>query len=344
MSRRRLSVPKRHCAACLLALSVGSAGQLLAAAPPAPAARPGAAPAATAPAPAENTGFHDEVAVGFVLVPAVVRTRSGYVNDLKRNDFRVFVDGKPVAVESFDRGTDAPVSLVFLQDLSGSMGIAEKLDASREAVRFFLDQQKPGDQFALASFSGDLVQVDVPFTADPQPLREAVSAWEASGTTALNDAVAWLPEITAEQMSFKRAAILITDGVDNRSTMTPQQARDAVRKAELPVYVLGLDAGSPYVLGEDGKKVWRLADTLNLLAVLTGGRYYPVNGPYDMKEACAAIAEDLRHQYVLGFSTSNSGASGYHSLRVEVAGRSRTVMFRRGYRGGPPLAAAAPAK
>ena len=334
MARRRSTVPKRHCVACLLALSVGSAGQLLAAAPSTPAPRPGATPAATAPAPAENTGFHDEVAVGFVLVPAVVRTRSGYVNDLKKNDFHVFVDGKPVTVESFDRGTDAPVSLVFLQDLSGSMGIAEKLDASREAVRYFLDQQKPGDQFALASFSGDLVQVDVPFTNDPQPLREAVSAWEASGTTALNDAVAWLPEITAEQMSFKRAAILITDGVDNRSTMTPEQAREAVRKAELPVYVLG----------EDGKKVWRLADTLNLLAVLTGGRYYPVNGPYDMKEACAAIAEDLRHQYVLGFSTSNAGTPGYHSLRVEVAGRSRTVMFRRGYRGGPPLAAAAPAK
>lgn len=306
-----------------------------------------AAPAAdtpTAPEVAARSGFSDQVSVGFVLVPTVVRTKGGYVNDLEKGDFRLLVDGHTVPIESFEHGAGAPVSLVFLQDLSGSMGVAEKLDASREAVRFFLDQQRTGDQFALASFSGDLVQVDVPFTSDPEPLREAVSAWEASGTTALNDAVAWLPEITAQQLSLKRAAILITDGVDNRSTMTAEQARDAVRKAELPVYVLGLDAGNPYVLGADGKKMWRLADTLNLLAALTGGRYYPIDGPYAMKEACAAIAEDLRHQYVLGFSTGGPGSDGFHSVSVQVGGRSRTVSSRRGYRGPAPLPAAAPAK
>jgi len=291
------------------------------------------------------SSFHDEVSVGFVLIPTVVRSKGGYINDLEKSAFRLFVDGKQVPIESFERGSDSPVSVVFLQDLSGSMGTAEKLEASQQAVLYFLDQQRPGDQYAIASFSGDLVQVDVPFTDDPQPLRESVAAWEASGTTAINDAVAWLPEIAAEQMSFKRAAILITDGVDNKSTMTAEQARDAVRKAELPVYVLGLDAGSPYQLGEDGKKVWKLADTLNLLAALTGGRYYPIDGPYAMKEACAAIAEDLRHQYVLGFSTRGSeGTSGYHSVRVQVGSRSQTVSYRRGYRGATPLAAAAPAK
>lgn len=323
---------------------------LLALAWPGAAAAPAAGQTSPAPAPSAagsgaQTSFHEEVSVGYVLVPTVVRTKGGYVNDLERSDFKLFVDGRQVPIESFERGAGSPVSVVFLQDLSGSMGTADKLEASRQAVLFFVDQQKPGDQFALASFSGDLVQVDVPFTNDPQPLREAVAAWDASGTTAINDAVAWLPEIAAEQMSFKRAAILITDGVDNRSSMTAEQARDAVRRAELPVYVLGLDAGNPYALGEDGKKIWRLADTLNLLAALTGGRYYPIDGPYAMKEACAAIADDLRHQYVLGFSTRGSeSAKSYHSVRVEVGSRSQTVSFRRGYRGAAPAAAAAPAK
>jgi len=341
MHDRRENAPKRQTA--LGGVTLAALLWAIPAAAVAPPAQP--APPPLAETVQAQSGFREEVSVGFVLVPTVVRGRGGYVNDLTKNDFRLFVDGKQVPIESFERGSDSPVSVVFLQDLSGSMGTAEKLEASREAVLYFLDQQRPGDQYAIASFSGDLVQVDVPFTSDPQPLRESVAAWEASGTTAINDAVAWLPEIAAEQMSFKRAAILITDGVDNKSTMTAEQARDAVRKAELPVYVLGLDAGSPYVLGADGKKVWRLADTLNLLAALTGGRYYPIDGPYAMKEACAAIAEDLRHQYVLGFSTRGSDVtSGYHSLRVEVGSRSQTVSFRRGYRGATPMAAAAPAK
>jgi len=342
MHNRRANAPKRQIVLRRLVLAgLFSSFPAIAATPP-PATAPAAPPAETVQA---QSGFREEVSVGFVLVPTVVRTKGGYVNDLEKEDFRLFVDGARVPIESFERGSGSPVSLVFLQDLSGSMGVASKLEASRMAVTYFLDQQQAGDQYAIASFSGDLVQVDVPFTSDPQPLRESVAAWEASGTTAINNAVAWLPEIAAEQMSFKRAAILITDGVDNKSSMTAEQARDAVRKAELPVYVLGLDAGSPYVLGEDGKKVWKLADTLNLLAALTGGRYYPIDGPYAMKEACAAIADDLRHQYVLGFSTRGSeGTRAYHSVRVEVGTRSQTVSFRRGYRGSTPSAAAAAAK
>lgn len=294
---------------------------------------------AAAPAAAQTSGgatFGESVAVGYVLVPVVVRTKGGYINNLIQKDFRLFVDGKQVPIESFESGHDAPVSLVFLQDLSGSMGENGKLEGSREAVRYFLDQAKPGDEFAIATFAGDLVQVDVPFTADLSAPREDIARWEAYGTTALHDAVAWLPEIVLDRASLKRAAVLITDGVDNQSTIPPDQARELVRKAELPVYVLGLDAGSPYELGEDGKKLSRFADTLNLLASLSGGKYYPIGGPYELKEACAAIAEDLRHQYVLGFSTGGGAPSAYHTLRVEVGGKQRALSFRRSYRGPAP--------
>ncbi len=105
--------------------------------------------------------------------------------------------------------------MVFLQDLSGSMGTGYKLAASREAARYFFDEARTGDEFALASFGAGSVQVDVPFTQDIEAAREAVSSWEAWGTTALQDAVAWLPEITLEKTSIKRAAIVVTDGLDN---------------------------------------------------------------------------------------------------------------------------------
>jgi Ca-activated chloride channel homolog len=293
--------------------------------------------AQTAPEPeAPQARFYDtEEAVGWVMVPVVVRDRDGYRNDLEAKDFRLFVDDRPVRIESFETGDQAPVSVVFLQDVSGSMATGGKLDASRDAISYFLEQARPGDEFALASFGGGSVEVDVPFTQDVAAAREAMATWEGYGTTALQDAVAWLPDLTVERESLKRAAILITDGLDNASTIAPEAARNLVRQAELPVYVLGLDAGSAYRLDSHGKKVYRLADMLNLLAALSGGRYYPVSGPYDLKEACAEVFADLRHQYVLGFSTAGRGAPKYHKLRVEVAGRGQKVLsFRRGYQGG----------
>jgi Ca-activated chloride channel family protein len=297
------------------------------------------AAAAQTPAPPKAV-FEEQLEVAWVLVPVVVRSPEGYVKGLDAKDFRLFVDDRPVAIGSFETGAQAPVSLVHLQDLSGSMGTAGKLEASRAALEYLLEQARPGDEFAVASFAGDQVQVEVPFTAELDAVREAATAWEAYGTTALHDAVAWLPRIHTGSASLKRAAVLITDGVDNASSFRPPQARDIVRRAELPVYVLGMGTGSPYRLDAGGDKIYRFADVLNLLAHQTGGQYHPIDGPDDLKEACAAIAEDLRHQYVLGFSTAGNRPR-YRRLRVQVDGRGRrTLSFRRGYQGGPPLGSA----
>ena len=81
--------------------------------------------------------------------------------------------------------------------------------------------------------------------------------------------------------------------------------------------------------------MYRYADVLSLLAVTTGGRYYPIANHEDLQKALAAILDDLRHQYVLGFSTGD-GPARQRSLKVEVKAGDRTVLFRRGYKGPPP--------
>jgi Ca-activated chloride channel family protein len=283
--------------------------------------------------------FQDTLAVNNVLVPVLVRTRGGYANHLEAKDFRLSVDGRPVPIESFDQNTEAPTSLVFLQDLSGSMGTGNKIEVSREVVRYFLGHALAGDEFALATFASGHGEVEVPFTADREAVLDAVSRWQGWGTTALHDAVAWIPDISAEGHNSRRFAILVTDGIDNASSLTPEAARAIVRAAQVPVYVLGLGSGSPYELTAEGKKVYRYADVLNLLAGATGGRYFPIARSADLPKALKAIAEDLRHQYVLGFST-REGARSYRRLRVEVKakglGDRTTVVFRRGYKGPPP--------
>lgn len=294
-------------------------------------------PAPPAAAPADS--FQDQVSVGYVLVPVVVRSGAGFAKDLGQKDFQLEVEGKPVAIESFEKRSDAPASIVLLQDLSGSMANGGKLEESREALRFFLDQSLPGDEFSIATFASDLFDIEVPFTKDQSALREASATWRAYGTTALHDAVSRLPSISLEGRNPKRFALLITDGVDNASRITPEAARAIVQEAHLPTYVLGLDAGNPYELNDAGKKIYRYADVLSLLAAVTGGRYYPISNHEDLRKALAEILDDVRHQYVLGFSTGD-GAVKFRSLTVEVkkSRDRRPVVFRRGYKGSPPAA------
>src|SRR5436305_1311708 len=192
---------------------------LLAAGAPVPAKS-----APTAPPAAPSAAFGEEVSVGWVTVPVVVRNGAGYVKNLDKEDFRLLVDGRRVEVESFERRSDAPASVVFLQDLSGSMEGA-KLDLSREVVRYFLDQSHPGDEFAIATFASGTTQVEVPFTADVSALREEVDTWQAYGTTSLHDAVSRMPAISNQGHNPKRFAIVISDGVDNASRITPAAAR-----------------------------------------------------------------------------------------------------------------------
>jgi Ca-activated chloride channel family protein len=278
--------------------------------------------------------FEEEVSVGYVLVPLVVRSGAGYADRLDEDDFRLLVDGKPVKFDSFERRADAPASIVFLQDLSGSMD-GTSLQASQQAVQFFLDKSLKGDEFAIATFASDAGQVEVPYTSEMSVLRESVANWKAWGTTAIHDAVAWVPNISAEGRNPKRFAVLITDGIDNASKFTPEQAREIVRQAQLPVYVIGLGTGNPYELSETGEKIYRYADVLNLLASVSGGRYYAISNQVDLQEALVAIHDDLRHQYVLGFATGE-GNSRQRDVKVEVKSGGRTVLFRRGYKGPPP--------
>lgn len=285
--------------------------------------------------------LQDHVQVGYVYVPIVVRSQDGYVRDLKRNEFQLLVDGRPTAFDSFETGATAPISLVILQDLSGSMANGGKLAASRMAVRYLLDHARQGDEFSLVWFAGGVFQIDVPFTTDLGALRAALDSWEAYGKTALQDAVSKLPRVLHERPGVKRAALLITDGVDNASSIDAEQARQLVRAAELPVYVLGLGAG-PEVKKEeeaDSAQAYRIADMLGLLASLTGGRYHVLSEPDALSLACAEVLEDLRHQYVLGFTIGGSGVAREHRLDVVVSGRrKRAVSFRHGYFGLEPEA------
>ncbi|MGD2115719.1 MAG: VWA domain-containing protein [Acidobacteriota bacterium] len=330
-------------------------------------ARPGDRPAAQPPADPAPPTFEETVSVSWVLVPVVVLTDDGYARGLGRDDFRLWVDGRRVPIRELDLGSDAPLSVVWLQDLSGSMANSAKLDASRRAFAAFLDAVRPGDEISAASFAGGRVQVEVPFTDSVETLREAMDLWRGYGTTAIHDAVSLLPELSAEGRSGKRVAVLVTDGQDNASRISPAQAVDLVRRARLPVYVIGLSASDPASRGTEDE-VYRYADLLRSLAEATGGRYFELSTtgvgealrgsagsgrggvPRDRRErleridhTVTGILEDLRSRYILALTTEGEGRKAYHRFEVELidrrrSGRHTSLIYRRGYWGTDPTA------
>lgn len=328
--------PLPAAAALVLALALEAA--------PAPAADPGPRPQ---PVPPEGVATFDEsVSISWVLVPVVVRSRRGHVDGLDKGDFRLFVDGRETPVQELDLGSEVPLSVVYLQDLSGSIANAGKLEASRAAFSALLDRLGPagpsggGDEVALATFAGDRLRIEVPFTNAVATLRESMSLWEGYGTTALHDAVSLLPDISQEGRSGRRVAVLVTDGLDNASTLPPEEAVRVVREARLPVYVIGLSApgrGPAPRTDEGGGDLY--ADLLEGLAERTGGRYFEVSGEEEAAAAVANLVADLRHRYVLAVTTAGDAPSAYHELRVDVRVPYRhSITHRKGYWGGPPVA------
>jgi Ca-activated chloride channel family protein len=216
------------------------------------------------------------------------------------------------------------------------MGNGGKIEASRRALGALVERARPGDELALASFAGGRLAVEVPFTTNRGAVHEAMAAWDPYGTTALHDAVAWIPDISAEGRHPKRAVLLVTDGVDNASTIDPEIARRVVERAHLPVYVVGLGGGDPAEAARNGDASDTYARLLQRLARASGGRYFAVESPGEVAAAVRETLGLLRREYVLGFPTGG-GESEFRRIRVEVEGGRRTATHRLGYTGGPPL-------
>jgi len=289
---------------------------------------------------ADDSQFVEEVSVNYVLVPVVVRSGDNFMMDLERHDFEILIDGEATKIESFDNDAGAPVSIVFLQDLSGSMRLADGIPRSRELVRCLVGQRSSRDSFALATFASGQLEVRSLFESEPNKIVEDTLSWRAFGTTGLNDAIAWLPDIVLESPNPKRAAVLITDGVDNASSLDMQVAADHISQAELPVFIVGLRSGDPKVLNEEGEPAYPGASKLDSLAARTGGKYYFFDERIPPRSLCDEIRQDLRFHYLLGFATQGSGSREDRQIEVRLTkkfGDRMQILHRVSYRGLAPL-------
>jgi Ca-activated chloride channel family protein len=277
-----------------------------------------------------------EVAVRLVLLPASVEDKRGrIVTGLSAGDFKLTDERVPQQIKYFSVESDEPVSIAFVLDVSGSMRQSGKLDSAKEAVRFFVDQLRPQDRFALICFADEQVAWVTEFTSDRQRFLERLMVQEGYGQTALNDAVAAIPKLVDESTKGRKAIVLITDGVDNASKLTVEQSVAIARKVEVPIFTVGFST-LPW---EDRKKIKDLGFNMAVLqffADQTGGALFVVQDPDEMKEAVARISTDLRHQYLIGYSPGLDRWDGrFRSVQLLARNGRYVVRTRKGYYANP---------
>ena len=197
----------------------------------------GQTPTATPPVPPTF-----RTAIDRVLVSAVVRDETGkLVTDLVRTDFEVLDDGHPRPITDF-RSERAPLSVALLFDFSGSMDVAAKVESARLAARQILAWLQPGrDELAIDPFDTALHQLEpfAPYRKDGT-LERLLFGMTPFGMTSLNDAIAAAARDVAARPNSHRALIVLTDGLDNHSQLSPAEASGIASSIDVPVYVVAV--------------------------------------------------------------------------------------------------------
>lgn len=280
--------------------------------------------------------YSESAGAEYVMLPVLVTDKDGkYVEGLTKDDFVIRVGDSRVDFDTFERDEGAAVSFAFLVDTSGSMGVGSKLENAKNAIRSILRNRVPGDDFALFTFSEGKVRLVSDSSPDPAGLVKELWDLEASGQTALFDAVAMTPELMKGRNN-KRAILLFTDGVDNASELSAAKMAEILQRVSVPVYAIGMKNASFDVVKEQERREMSI-ENLELLAGSSGGKMHLVGRDDDLRPLAARISSEVRQQYLLGFAPSGKGDVKYRIVFVSVAKPgSWVVRTRRGYRGTAP--------
>jgi Ca-activated chloride channel homolog len=284
----------------------------------------------------ENGTFVIRKDVDEVLLHAtVVDDKQHLITNLDKTAFTVFEDGKPQNIISFHH-QDIPVAMGIVIDNSGSM--REKRAKVNQAALNLVRASNPRDEVFMVNFN-DEYYLDQDFTNDLLKLKEALEKIDAKGGTALYEAVvASADHLKRNAKLEKKVLFVVTDGEDNASRETLEQAVKQLQEENGPqVYAIG-------ILGDE-EHPKRAKRALEIIAQRTGGLAFFPKTLDEVDEISKAVAHDIRNQYMIGYKpTTPRGAGGFRTVRVEAKAkgqRKMTVRTKSGYYAGAQGAASA---
>jgi Ca-activated chloride channel family protein len=257
-----------------------------------------------------------------VVLNATVLDKNGkFVPGLKRTDFQILEDGAEQKLASFT-AEETPFAAAILLDTSGSM--ETRLTLGRSAAIRFLDGMREEDVAAVYNFDSKVEQVQ-----DFSPGRDLPARAFGLRTklmTALNDAVLRAADDLAKRAEKRHAIVVLSDGGENYSRASSDKALDHALQAGATIYAVNMSDTGP------GRDIAG-ASILKNLADKSGGLYIASPGGQELRDAFAAIAEELGHQYTLVYRPINRARDGrWRAIQVKPGRADITVRTRKGYR------------
>lgn len=249
-----------------------------------------------------------------------------FVTDLQKEDFLITEEKKPQQIVEFVAETDLPLRLAVLIDTSNS--IRDRFRFQQEAaVEFINSVMRPQDKAVIVSFdSGPELVADL--TSDVPKLTAAIRSLRPGGGTSFYDAIymACREKLQQDQPrhKFRRALIVLSDGDDNNSRYSRDQALEMAQKADVVLYGISTNNSG---MEKDGDKV------LRYFTRETGGLVFFPFKLQDLAQSFENIANELRHQYNLLYRPEPAKTDGmFHEVDIKVKNRKDLIVrARKGY-------------
>jgi Ca-activated chloride channel homolog len=265
----------------------------------------------------------DEVNVVFT----VTDKRGHFVKDLTKDDFKVYDDNKPAeSVRSFSRETNLPLRVGLLIDASNS--VRDRFKFEQEAAIEFLNQiiQRITDKAFVIGFD-TTPEVTQDMTEDTEKLSHGVRMLRPGGGTAMYDAIyfACRDKLMQDKSggATRRAIILLSDGEDNQSRVSREEAVEMAQRAEVIIYAISTNTSG---LKTRGDKI------LEHFADETGGKAFFPFKIQDVADAFSQIQDELRSQYDVAYKPADFLPNGqYRKIEILADNKKYKVRARKGY-------------
>jgi VWFA-related protein len=286
-----------------------------------------------------------KVDVDVVSILASVRDkRGGLVPNLEKPDFTILEDGKAQPIKYFTRETDLPLTIGLLVDVSGSQ--RNLIDIERSAAsQFFRDVLRKKDIAFLISF-GEESELLQDYTQSSRLLTDGLNQLRVSSGvgglhpgpvptmggprgTVLYDAIFLAANDKLKGEVGRKVIVVITDGVDQGSRLSRNQAIEAAQKSDAVIYSIDYsDPGAygPLNFGGGGE------GELRKMSDETGGHVYKVDRRHTLDQVFKELQDEMRSQYSIGYTPLNDVKDGsYRKLEVRVANKDMKAQARKGY-------------
>jgi len=261
------------------------------------------------------------------LLYTVTDRKGRFVTNLTKDDFEVVESKKPQSIMEFNAESDLPLRLGVLIDISNS--IRERFKFEQDAAIEFLNNtiHANQDRAMLVSFDTKAELVS-DLVSDTEKLATAIRSLRPGGGTSLYDAIffACRDKLSQDQPKhkFRRAIVIVSDGDDNQSQYTRDQALEMAQKADVVLYAISTNISK---IESDGDKV------LRYFAGETGGKAFFPFKVEDLEQSFENIANELRHQYNIAYRPDPLKTDGlFHAVELRVKSRKDLVVHvRKGY-------------